>query len=135
MKYVDNLLEVKPEEIIHVASRRQVQAIVKALKPMSADMAVVVIFEDGDSNSYAIDGRYGLDEGGSCFVFKPKKVKKLKPLHVILAENPEYIISEHNCIRHKDWDFMITSDMLKEFGKPIKNEDYLEPCWIEEVEE
>jgi hypothetical protein len=91
MKYVDNLLEVKPEEIEHIEKKVPIQAIVKANSQRSPYHAVVVVWEDGSGCSYSVDGKYDTYEGRQ-FIYKKRKVKRLKPLHVVLAENPGYYV-------------------------------------------
>jgi hypothetical protein len=112
-----------------------VQAVIKPLAPENEMRAVVVVYENGDTCSYTIDGRYRTDD---CqrFIFKPKKVKRLKPLHVVLAEDGEYEA------RGDGWIYMrysrtgILPGMFPYFGTTNMPSQYSwDEKWIEEVEE
>lgn len=134
MKQVDDLTKVKPEEIEHVYSgHKQVISIVDCPK----NNTVVVVWEDGSSVGYYKDGSY-VTGGDRYFVFKPKKIKKLKPLHVVLAEHPGYEIEITdfgvriiNC-----GEFNIKAGMMQYFGKIDWRHTYSwDKSWFEEVEE
>lgn len=134
MKYVDNLLEVKPEEIRHKDSDTPIQAIIKVKDPNYSHRAVIVIWEDGVCNSFTVDGKHGISNVKQ-FIFRPKKIKKLKPLHVILNENPGYHIDTVGTIWHHNWKYGITPYMLDHLGTDDFDGYRWDESWIEEVEE
>jgi hypothetical protein len=133
MKYVDNLLEVKPEEIRHINTDDPIQAIVRVRNPKTTEERVVVIWEGGVVMSLSTDGR---DIAGKpLFVFRPKKVKKLKPLHVILAQDTNYYINQNGSIISCNDLWSILYYELRYFGKPVEPDMQWDESWIEEVEE
>jgi len=87
MRYVDNLLECKPEEIQHINETTEIVLIIRVLDPFSDWEEVRVVWADGNTCTYNIDGRpaTGTEQ---YFIYRPKKVRRLKPLHVILSEHP-----------------------------------------------
>ena len=133
MKYVDDLTKVKPEEIVHTHSKRkQVIGIVYCAK----NNTVVVAWEDGSSAGYYKDGSY-VSGGDRYFVYKPKKIKKLKPLHVVLAEHPGYEIDLFAGVRILNCgEFNIIGKMILDFGRTEWDDNYnWDESWFEEVEE
>ena len=94
MQYVDDLTKVKPEEIQHVDITTLIQAIVPIRYPREKSCAVVVIFENGHVLTYAVDGR-AWSYSKQCFIFKPKKKLRLKPLHIVLAEQNMQWVEVH----------------------------------------
>jgi hypothetical protein len=138
MKYVDNLLEVDPKDIRHESKASPIQAILKINNPMYMynKTPVLVVFEDGDAAHYTIDGRDNPTSPARYLIFKPKKVKKLKPLHVVLTENPRYYVNSFNSIVFDELDTCICTEMLRYFGtKDIPHNYYWSEFWIEEVDE
>ena len=136
MKYVDNLLEVDPKDIRHMDDgRTPVQAIIKVAKPHCPHTPILVVFEDGESYLYTINGRYTL-QGEQKFIFKPKKVRRLKPLHVVLAEAGNYRALGDGIICSKDWKYNIFPKIFPYFGTTnMPDEFYWDEKWIEEVDE
>jgi hypothetical protein len=136
MKYVNNLLEVDPKDIRHISDDfGPVQTIIKISKPSHESHAVVVIFEDGASYINTIDGRYNIS-GKQKFIFKPKKVRRLKPLHVVLAEVGAYKVWDNGRICAASWKDDIASPMLQYFGTThISPNWHWDEKWIEEVDE
>jgi hypothetical protein len=132
MKYVDDLTKVKPEEITHIHSKNsQVIGIVDCPK----NNTVVVVWEDGSSACYYKDGRYD-PSSVRYFIYKHKKIKKLKPLHVVLAEHPGYEIHSTSFIITNCGKFSIIDKMIPYFGKTEWNDNYnWDESWFEEVEE
>jgi hypothetical protein len=86
MKYVDNLLECKPEEIQLVNNDTKIIAIVHTPKALNEFDRVRIVWEDGSTNTYSVDGQWS-PNGCQYFTYRSKKVKRLKPLHVILSEH------------------------------------------------
>jgi hypothetical protein len=118
MKYVDNLLAVKPSEIKHITCDAEIQAIIKVEETRRADYAILVIFKTGSVFTYTVDGRYP-SEGKQQFVFRTKKVLRLKPLHQVITEdNMEWSANGFVSMNRvpSDRPFIITS-MFDSFGK------------------
>ncbi len=136
MKYVDNLLEVNPKEISHECNKvASIQTIIKPDNAVNREFAVVVVFTDGIAHSYTIDGRPTL-ASAQRFIFKPKKVKRLKPLHVVLAEADEYKAHKTGWISITNARTGIVNSMLPYFGTTnIPDDYYWDEKWIEEVDE
>ena len=138
MKYVDNLLEVDPKDIKHESKASPIQAILKINNPsyVHSKASILVVFEDGDTTYYTVDGRVSPMSPSRYFIFKPKKVKKLKPLHVVLSENTRYYVDRFNYIVFDDSLIFILPEMLRYFGtKNISDEYIWDEKWIEEVDE
>jgi len=140
MKYVDDLTKVKPEEIKHVNDDVPIQQIIKAKNPCNEAFSVGIVYEDGSTGSYTIDGRVRRD-GVQLFAFNPKKVKYLKQLDQVIAEavnaGEEVEIFE-GLINCRGWEFSIPSDMFEFFGRTLEELDDPGFCadssWIEERE-
>ena len=95
MNYVTDLLNVKPEEILHLESG-EVQAIVHCPKAES-NRTVLVVFKNNSFTSYTQAGESYV--GGSCrFIYKPRTKRVLKPLHQILTENPNHMFTTSGCL-------------------------------------
>lgn len=135
MNYVDNLLEVKPEEIRHVNHDTPIQAIIKIKQPSGEYSTVLVMWENGNAWKYSINGKYVSEDSHGEFIFRPKKIKKLKPLHVILNENPGYHIDTVGTIWHHNWRYGLTPYMLDHLGTDDFEGYRWDDSWIEEVEE
>jgi hypothetical protein len=93
MKYVDNLLECKPEEIQHCFDPTAIVAIVPTPDTHSEHDQVVIVWSDATTKRFSIDGRY-LNGVTPCFTYRSKKVKRLKQLSQIMHENPGYEIND-----------------------------------------
>jgi hypothetical protein len=92
MRYVTDLSKVKPEEIRHVCGS-VVLGIFIDNETEDEDSAALVVMRPKEgglvSEHYFIDGRYGASDE-SKFIYKPRTVKYLKPLHQILSENTHW---------------------------------------------
>jgi hypothetical protein len=118
MKFVDNLLAVNPSEIKHKSCDVEIQAIINVKDPKRPDCAVVVIFKDGSVFSCTVDGKY-TPNSVQQFVFRTKKVLRLKPLHQVITEdNMEWSANGFVSMNRvpSDRPFIITS-MFDSFGK------------------
>ena len=138
MKYVDNLLEVDPKDIRHKERTAPIQAILKINNPSIAhkEAPVLVVFEDGVVVNYTIEGRVSPTDDNRHFIFKPKKVKKLKPLHVVLAEDGEYKVRDDGWVYMRYSRTGILPGMFPYFGTTNMPSQYSwDEKWIEEVDE
>ena len=80
MNYVTDLLAVKPEEIQHKNGDEVV-----AIYPRSCSRGLwLVVMKDAEGNHWS-------SFLGDVYVYKPRTKRVLKPLHVILSENPYYV--------------------------------------------
>jgi hypothetical protein len=87
MKYVDNLLECRPEEIQVEDDPATIAAIVSAPDAVDEFNRVVIVWSEGRSAACSVDGKQHAGDSQN-FIYRSKNVQRLKPLHVILAEHP-----------------------------------------------
>jgi hypothetical protein len=93
MKYVTDLSKVKPEEIRHVCGYEVLGIFIeKEAEDKDNEVLVVMMPKTGGlfSEYYFISGQCLTLDEASNFVYKPKTIRYLKPLHQVLAENPYY---------------------------------------------
>ncbi len=143
MKYVDDLTKVKPEDIQHAKDEYlDIQAIIKTRNSGAPNRDVVVIFEDGSSASYTIDGRF-VEKGERRFIFIPKKKLRLKPLGQILTEHTmvwngfAFSNDKHPHIHPRmfvSFDQVYTPDLPQVDDLYKLNGFYFSKEWFEEVE-
>jgi len=133
MKYVDNLLECKPEEIQCSTSLLEIVAIVSTPAAPYEYSKVVIVWVDGSTGRFSLDGR-ACDRGIQWFIYRTKKVKRLKPLHVILAEH-KYINDGENYTIIDGNSFNLSRIVYNQ-GRTISETHYRYPIsFYEEVEE
>ena len=121
-RYVDDLTKVRPEEIQHIAYKKPIIAIVHCPKTVSPYSRVVVIWEDGETGFYTLDG-YAHTKSERCFIYKPKKVLYLKSLHKILEENEEaYEVDEDGSI-YCVGIYIIAPTMFQFLDRPWEDRD------------
>jgi len=94
MRYVDNLLTCKPEEIQYHDCTATIAAIVSAPDAVDEYNRVVIVWSEGYSNSYSVDGKF-MAGCSQNFIYRSKNVQRLKPLHVILAEHEYEIVNDY----------------------------------------
>lgn len=92
IRYVDNLLEVKPEEIYHIyAKDTKIQEIIKIKYPLCKECPILVVYETGSTGYYTLNGQ---STSGRMFAFKPRKIRKYKTLKMLLNEADHYKITD-----------------------------------------
>ena len=88
-KYVDSLLECDPKEIQHIyatVNEIDIHTIIEIPEPMSKNREVLVVWKNGQSSHHTKEGR-AYEGSARLFIYKPRKVKRLKPFLQILAEH------------------------------------------------
>lgn len=135
MREVKDLRNVRPDDIKHEYNAYEIVSIVYC-RDAPMDMKIVVVYSDGVSNAYTIDGRCSLGTKRKFF-YKPKQVKYLKPLHVVMKEAGEYAINSNGSICSSVWDIAIITGMMKFFGGRADKAGayFYEKSWIEIKEE
>jgi hypothetical protein len=143
MRYIDDLTQVSVKEIIDISpGMKPIQAIVTVKTPSDKYDAVVIVYEDGQAIGHSIDGR-AWEGAERAIIFKPKKVKRLKPLHAILTEHPYTFIGSLYLIGTKDEEIthFTNYDLTDLYNNCNKSSEELEglgrypDSFFEEVEE
>ena len=137
MKFVDDLTKVKPEEIKCIAENKPpIVAIVPTPKG-EEDYKAVIVFDDGLSCAYTLDGRKFLGKD-QHFIHKPKTVTYLKSIKQILNEFPDATFSDCGWLQHHTWSEIIDTKIYKYFDEPLSKANkiyaYIDQ-WIEERED
>lgn len=114
MRYVDDLTKVKPEEIQHIRSDTGIQAIIEVKYPAGVAQEIIVVWEDGDTNTFSKDGRY-YPSYDQEFIFKSVKKEGWINIYSFNDTSSRYSAtifdSEEDAIKFKtqDTDYITTT--------------------------